>query len=333
MKAHHQVAWLAVLAFFTVASGAGTVLAQAASPVIDTPAIAPPAMPAPAVSNEAKSDEVKPDVVKAPAAPLPAVLPVANVPADSAKGDEKPVKNTNLRSLFLSQQDHVRISNAIADYQNMLTAQKKAAEARPAPIIQDVPKPEKQPDVERYFTYPQFFLSLLEYHSPEDWIVIVNGQKFTPQTPEKGVLSLLAIDNEKILLKWKPVDMTRVIETWDKRPVANDDKKPEMADNPMEMQFNGKVLDKVPDSPVIVDKERRLVTFCLRPNQTFSSFAMRVLEGKVSVIKVDNLAASSHVAPLAEAKKPKPDQAVDDSVSGLNGLIKAMEKQNRENKP
>ena len=265
--------------------------------------------------------------------------------SDSA-GTTTLADETMPRSLLLSQQDHRRIKNALEDYKNSLLPQRKGQDG------QVIASPKVEPERSRYFTYPQFFLESLVYHSREDWYVRVNGRKITPQTlADQGSLTIVALDHDKAMFRWKPVEMARVLEAWDKLPLPPQDKKTGADNASIKMEFNesDKILDKVPDAPVIVDKERRLVTFVLHPNQTFSSFSMMVLEGKVKPVTVDNLGdAGAETKPVTGDSLPAadlvipgspvhtepvtPGAPVDDKNSRLEGLMRRME-QNKEVKP
>jgi len=262
---------------------------------------------------------VTPVVVSPPPTP-----PVATPPEGEAKPEE-----TGMKSLFLSPEDHINISNALIDYQNFLNA--KTTEAMtPQPGVIEPPK-----EQEKYYTYPQFFMELLEYHTPEDWLVRVNGRKISPQmSPDQSELAIIAIDNERALFRWKPANMARVLDRWNKLPAS---KEQSDADNaPLRMDFNSALPNKVPNIPVMVDKDRKLVTFSLHSNQTFSSYVMRVLEGKVMPVTVENVPTappiiSPVVPPVASPAALKPAGATtDDSDSGLNGLMKTIDKQDKQ---
>src|SRR5690606_7030051 len=112
-----------------------------------------------------------------------------------------------------------------------------------------------------YYSYPQFFLESLVYHGPENWIIWVNGQKINQDTPKDNAdIKVLAIDEDKVRLQWKPISMEKVNE----------------------------VLAHSPNEEIEINNLHGTVDFTLRPNQTFSSYVMRVLEGKVLPVTIDN---------------------------------------------
>jgi len=117
-------------------------------------------------------------------------------------------------------------------------------------------KSEKSP---KTFTYPQFFLSSLAYHSPKDWVVWINNEKFTQ---DSGVslagLRILNINNEKVTIEWQPENMDKVIDD-----------------------------GNIDDNLINVDIMRNKVVFKLKANQTFTSYAMKVVEGKVVPVTIN----------------------------------------------
>jgi hypothetical protein len=133
----------------------------------------------------------------------------------------------------------------------------------------------------RFFTYPQFFLNSLVYYAPDDWIVWINGEKITQATPrENSNIHVTAITPDKITLEWFPLEIHRVMEIW----------------------------KLFPNEKVTVDEAHKQVVFDLKPNQTFSSYTMTALEGKVLPVTVD---ITKSVVPFAfddtaeEEKKPE----------------------------
>src|SRR5262249_23080314 len=83
---------------------------------------------------------------------------------------------------------------------------------------------------------------------------------------------------------------------------------------------------------VNVDSAQGIVSFTLRPNQTFSSYAMRVLEGRVKPVTIehpDSAAANPLPPGAAETAAPKNALPVADSKpepkEGLSGLINRYE--------
>ncbi len=161
----------------------------------------------------------------------------------------------------------------------------------------------------KLYTYTQFFLDSLVYHGPENWIMWINGIKFTQDTPGGfNNLQILHIDSDKVTLEWMPPTMEKVLEIW----------------------------SQYPNDEVIVDQLRGKVTFTLHPNQTFSSYVMKVLEGKVKPVTVDislpngftkaSTSVKDSAAVPDPAEKPAEGGAADTGQEGLPGLINSYEK-------
>jgi hypothetical protein len=72
-------------------------------------------------------------------------------------------------------------------------------------------------------------------------------------------LRVIGINKGKVTLEWKPERMDKIA-----------DVEVQSADNPVDVDFIGKK-----------------VVFSLKPNQTFTSYAMRVVEGKVTPVTVN----------------------------------------------
>jgi|CXWL01.1.fsa_nt_gi hypothetical protein len=117
----------------------------------------------------------------------------------------------------------------------------------------------------KFFTYPQFFLSSIAYYSPSDWVVWINDEKITQNSGiSLAGLKVIQIDNEKVVIEWQPERMDKVFEE-----------------------------ESSKDNPVEVDFMRNKVTFSLKANQTFTSYAMRVVEGKVPPVTISTEADMS----------------------------------------
>ena len=122
-----------------------------------------------------------------------------------------------------------------------------AARGKPKPIPKSI------------FVYPQFYLEFLSFHSTSSWTILVNGRRFTAAEPGKegDDLRVLGVGAERVILQWRPANMLRIKESWDSEE----------------------------KSEVVVDIDKGQVTFPLRLNQTFSSYLMQVLEGKVDPVQ------------------------------------------------
>jgi len=166
----------------------------------------------------------------------------------------------NMKSILFADTDVAAIYNARKFYEQHLNGATNGGIAEDD-FLKNLEKigASKSDVAPKTFTYPQFFLSSLAYHSPNDWVVWINNEKFTP---ESGVslagLRILSINNEKATVEWQPVNMDKIIDS------ANID-----------------------DNLIQIDIMRNKVVFTLKANQTFTSYAMKVVEGKVTPVTIN----------------------------------------------
>jgi hypothetical protein len=263
-------------------------------------------------------DPDAPGGVAVTAAPAAATSPVMILPngAIPPVAASAPAEALTPGSVFITEEELAKINEAIAAYKRMKDAQNVNAENQAKNFLNQLEdiKSEITPEEvkEEPYTYPQFHLETLGYHSPKDWILQVNGQKFGPHLSSEGsALKVISIDKEKVLLEWYPAKMEKVLEVWDN--TFN--------------ELTGTNVD------VFVDRERNTVTFELRPNQTFSSYVMRVLEGKVRPVTIypppaeekQGVAAVGSVGPDGATPVAAP-VPVDDKKEGLSGLAETYKK-------
>ncbi|NBO19723.1 MAG: hypothetical protein EBV03_10995 [Proteobacteria bacterium] len=176
--------------------------------------------------------------------------------------------NLKPTSLFIQPAEQAQINEAVAAYKRARENANKNAENQAKNFLNQLEELPQQAAAEPPkpvpFTYPQFFLELLNYRGPNDWLVQINGRKFAPHIfPGEHWLKIIMVDRDSVVVEWTPKDMDKVTDAWMVVP-----------------------MNDVSRSDVLVDSVRDTVTFTLRPNQTFSSYAMRVLEGKVKPVTV-----------------------------------------------
>jgi len=318
------LAWVQDSAAQTAPVGGATPPPGAAQPA-QAPA------PLPSVADMLKAAEApssaKPDAVAAPAVSTPAI---ATDNAMTAQPAIIPVK-----SMFYSPDEIKRIHYAISAYVKRTTGHEQDMALDELNFLKQLtgmkvdkkdtgtgiaglnipgltPAPPPQPVLTEY---PQFYLESLAYHTPTDWSVSINHIKFTPSQPQSPSLQVVGISPDKVTVVWKPLLMEMVNDVW--KRAANDD--------------------------VEVDSLHGTVTFTLRPNQTFSSYVMRVLEGKVVPKRVEKPVVQE-APPLMPLKKmieqlpapldnssdatktnatPPPDTAKTDDNTGFYGLLNA----------
>lgn len=231
-----------------------------------TPAASPPSSPAPAV---------------------PGAAPVLTLPNGALPTAPEPVPNPKPVSLFITPEELARINGALAAYKRMRENQSSNAENQAKNFLNQLEdKPAEvslEPAKPVPFTYPQFYLQAISFQNDNDWMVILNGQKFIPNYDDpNSPLKMVIVDKDSVVVEWRPQDMEKVMQSWVQVPIGQSD--------------------------VLVDSGRGTVTFTLRQNQTFSSYAMRVVEGKVQPVTVmimpDAIKNNAPGMPLKPAAKP-----------------------------
>lgn len=236
----------------------------------------------------------------------------AEAPADGkpALPMAAPPGKEKIKSLFYSQEEvrdiHLAINTYLKHVNNRqdLTFDEEAFLRRLSGLKSNSPN--------RYYTYPQFFLDSLVYHKENDWIIWLNGRKITQDTLAEGTqVHVLAIDAEKVTLEWLPVAMERVLEVW----------------------------NQIPNDQVTVDQLRGKVVFTLHPNQTFSSYVMKVLEGKVLPVTVDTALIENTLSAAGKKEETAPAapmpklQPLPENKEGISGLIDSYQNLKQEEAP
>lgn len=202
---------------------------------------------------------VSPSLVLAQTEPPPPSAPVLTAATPPIADTTN--KKFNIKSLFFSQDD----VDAIHRAQSIYEKHKDGRAVDPKDGVEEddfLNKLEKMTITKTAptsFTYPQFFLSSIMFHSPSDWVIWVNNEKIAPSSGvSKSGLRILAVTSEKVTLEWKPEQMDRITE----------------------------VTDNSKEDPIKVDVTNKTVTFTLKGNQTFSSYSMQIVEGKVMPVTV-----------------------------------------------
>ncbi len=254
--------------------------------------------------------EPPPVITPPPSQPAPAnsPTPTSSPPAGAASVAEQSPQAVAApaitRSLFFSPEQLRNLNYAINVYRRNFQGKAITDEFDEEDFLSKLSNIKQTPETTRYFQYPQFYLESLVYHAEDNWIVWVNGQKITQATPsEHSDLKVEAINQDSVQLIWRPADSQKVMEIWKNVPRGED----------VKVMGNGAA-----------------VRFSLRPNQTFSSYVMRVLEGKVKPVTVDTqvnlIPPESANEQDADSNPPEGDPSASDESSsgqGLGGLIGA----------
>jgi hypothetical protein len=191
-------------------------------------------------------------------------MPAAATPQSPTANSEQPlaeeapqlVKLTTYQSMMYSKEDQALLNEVLDAIQKN----------QPLPGIELIPAPTTEEDVEeepeiqiesRYYRYPQFYLTSIAYFQPENWVIWVNGKKITSR--QKKVIRRLKINE---------VSANQVVFESTLLPEDRSD-----FSSPSD------------DERISINESDRIVTFMLKPNQTFSSYNWKIYEGKVKQVK------------------------------------------------
>jgi len=246
--------------------------------------------------------------------------------ATAAPAPVKNIINDMPVSMFVTSEELARINGAIDAYKVMQENRNNNAENQAKNFLDKLGKPVEEIKLEPLkpvlFTYPQFFLQYLSYQSKNEWVVIINGTKFVPNHHDSNSwLRVVSVSKELVVMEWTPKDMAKVTDVWTIASIV------------------------AGQGDVSVDSIGGRVTFTLRSNQTFSSYVMRAVEGKVmpttaliqpgtasiSGAKMNNINAAAAVIPApvkinhdVNTKEPVAAQGNKQGLSGLSETYKKM---------
>ena len=256
--------------------GAAPVAPVQAAPVPATsaaPAVAEAATPVQAAPVPATSAAPAAAEAAAPAAPAVADGAVSEA-ADATKPGGKPIP----KSIFFSDGDMADIRRALANFD---------ISRRGGPIdvdyltrISEIGKKKGSPSAtreKRMYIYPQFYLSSIIYNSSTDWIVWLDNHKITPE-------SMKAADEAKE--RGDPTQVSSGVRKLDVRAINVNPKDATFEWSPASMERALLTWDPFADNGVRVDMTRGVISFTLRPNQTFSSYRMMAMEGKLIPLQI-----------------------------------------------
>jgi hypothetical protein len=191
------------------------------------------------------------------------------------------------KSIMFSDQEIIQLK-ATEEAQKI----KRAQEERQQVAVEKEPRKRQ---ASAYYTYPQFYLGSLAYYSAEEWTFWLNGKKYTPASGTEAD----GVTIESVL-------PSRIIFTYKVRK-----------EEPIDLQATPN------DSGIQINTNERSIMFALSPNQTFSTYGLRLYEGRIQPVTValgaSNLSKSASMAEetLKQIFESPPTQ--DDA--GLEGLI------------
>lgn len=276
---------LGMAAALLVCMGTYPVLAQSEgeAPLVAIPATAPEGQPSvPATTTSVPLDSavpLPPEITIGTGQTLQGALTTeGNVIAGESKAEklEKLQKVSPFKSMFYTDEEMAEIRKAI----NVYDRRRLGADGEDEDFLNKIGgsgAASNKSNAPAYFIYPQFFMEALAYHSPTEWSVRINHQDFTPDMLTGNNIRIVDINKESALIEWKPIEIDGVHQEW---AISSDDR-------------------------VEIDRGRKVVTFKLHPNQTFSSYSMRILEGRVTpmVLDINKAAAAAASKSAAEAEK------------------------------
>jgi hypothetical protein len=288
-------AWIYSRKVLLAAASGVLALAALSAAAQEAPVSPTPAAPAPAESTPAAIE---------PAPPADAVVPTPAL-EEAAPASTAPSEEGVARSIFFSSEQLNSIKQARKSYERRISGQPGEDEFKEDEFLKKLENLVTEAPDDQPFTYPQFFLSSILYRSQNDWAIWLNNIKITQDPETQKDIAVLAIDTQKVTLQWRPARMDKITDI-------------------------GKSTDA---SGVKLDFINGKVEFTLRGNQTFSSYSMSVVEGRVPqmTLQPKNALATNPVAmPGAPAASPgmpampggapaRPDR------TGLGGLIGAYE--------
>lgn len=109
---------------------------------------------------------------------------------------------------------------------------------------------------------PSFYLGSLAYFSPEQWAVWLNNKKYTKEK-STGDINIISVSPEDVLIVWQVDSLDVIAPNW-RSNVA--------------ITSTGSYISQ--DRLVQVNNSGTEITFTLRPNQSFISSRMEVIEGR-----------------------------------------------------
>ncbi len=115
------------------------------------------------------------------------------------------------------------------------------------------------------YTSPSFFLNTLLYLSPENWAVWLNGKKYTHTLPDGDLTIMSVMENRVTIQLIAPAPIDILSPKWKTTLTARTEEGHYASD----------------DGRIIVNPKNNSITFTLKPNQSFSVYAMRIVEGRV----------------------------------------------------
>lgn len=256
------------------------------------------------------------ELFEPPATDLPAVpaaasepsAPAAVEPAGELKANFKPSYGDFATSLLFGADDIDRMKKILYMYESVKRS------SGPAKTTSDIVTLIEEPisSIQEPAVYPSFHLSSIIYRSGGDWLVWINGEKFTTKNPPK-LAEVVGISNRSVTFAWKPEYIDIVKARYDR--------------NIIDMSIPKHYKSRM--SQVRYDEAQHRFLFTLSPNQTFVGAAMGVYEGKFSARTVPQMVQEEQMdAIFDQDNTPAPQGLAPDADAKLKSTLQNMQKFN-----
>lgn len=120
--------------------------------------------------------------------------------------------------------------------------------------------------------FPAFYLASIVYYKPDDWAVWVNGKRISHyDNNEMSDIYVKSVNEKTAHIVWRPMKMDKMATKW------------EQALYKRYTQKNGE--------SIAIDDTKGTIGFTLKPNQSFDSRGLKVIEGKKTYAQIEQEAA------------------------------------------
>lgn len=192
------------------------------------------------------------------AAEIPASLPSMAVPSPSlpveAQGSKPHAAEPIIGTVMFSPEEYQLLGQAISVYERKTGRQ---AAVSSAPVKGNAAT--IAPSTART---PNFYLGSIMYFSPDQWAVWLNNKKYSKDKMINEV-DLLGVQSDKVQMRWKVNSLDVIVPDWRSKLVLGN---------------AGNYISR--DNAVSINNAGTEITFTLRPNQSFLSSKMKIVEGR-----------------------------------------------------
>jgi hypothetical protein len=220
-------------------------------------------------------------------------------------------------SLFFSSDVTASLLQVLEFYEsNGQNVQEKPEKEEEAFDLQELLLAEEknEEEEEKTIIYPEYRLLSIVYNSENDWVVMINGLKITPDMNDSAnEIFVSSLSNEHVEMKWSPQDNALIRDLATRLDAATQQNS--SIPQPEENRIARK-LDINQFSP-----SERVIRLELQPNQTFAPEFFAIYEGKAPQSIINNQNKSPNDTDLAaegEAVLPRSNQGQADETTMRN---------------